>query len=170
MKATFKRNQWIHKTGVTRGFVWAVLLGGEVKPIHENPNTPGDMSSFDDDSLRLVIEEGREQAQRQNERFRHATDRAQILLTVDLALLGFLAALLHHLLGLHGTRELISIVIWIASVGGVVFGTAAAAGVVVVAARFGGIDTTIMSNMPPPVMRELASSYSSSVRNWRANR
>lgn len=164
MRATFEGDKWTHDTGVTRGFVWAMLLGGEVKPTHENPNRPGDLSDFDDASLRLLIEEGREQAQRQNERFRHATDRAQILLTVDLALLGFLAALLHHLLGLHGTREIISVVIWAASVAAVVFGTAAATGVVIVAARFGGIDTTIISNMSPPVMRELASSYASSVR------
>lgn len=164
MRATFDRGKRAHQTGVTRAFVWAVLLGGEVKPNHENPNTPGDLSAFDNESLRLVIEEGREQALRQNERFRHATDRAQILLTVDIALLGFLGALLHHLLGLHGSRETLSIIIWAISVGSIIFGTAAATGVVAVTARFGGIDTTIVSNLSPPVMRELAGDYASSVR------
>ena len=44
---------------------------------------------FDDDSLHLIVDEGRAQIAVQNDRFRHATDRAQLMVTVDLALLGF---------------------------------------------------------------------------------
>lgn len=164
MRAIYSQGLLKHETGATRAFVWAMLFGGEVKPTHKNPNQPGDICKFDDESLRLLIDEGRTQAERQTERFRHATDRAQILLTVDLAFLGFLAALLHHLLQLSGSREIACIALWAISSAFAVFGTVSAAAVVVVSARFGGIDTTIVSNMEPPVLRELARDYASSVR------
>lgn len=41
-------------------FILALLFGGEVRP-SGNPNEPGDLTAFDDDSLRLVIDEGRAQ-------------------------------------------------------------------------------------------------------------
>jgi hypothetical protein len=142
-----------------------MLFGGEVRPTHKNPNQPGDICKFDDESLRLLIEEGRTQAERQTDRFRHATDRAQILLTVDIALLGFMAALLHHLLQLSGGRETACIILWAISSAIAIFATVAAAAVVVVSARFSGIDTTIVSNMSPPILMKLARDYASSVRS-----
>jgi hypothetical protein len=168
VRATFKRKlrkDWQHETGIMRAFVWALLIGGEVLPKHENPNQPGDLSEFDDESLRLIVEEGRSQVDRQSDRFRHATDRGQVLLTVDLALLGFLAALLHHLLQIGGQRETIAVAVWVLSGILAIIGTAAAAAVVVVKASFGVIDATRVTTFPPPVLRCLASEYARTVRD-----
>jgi len=164
MKASFKGKIHTWNMRITWAFILALLVGGDVLPGHTNPNSPGDMQGFDDDALHLVIEEGRAQIDRQNERFRHATDRGQVLLTVDLALLGFMAALLHHLLQLHGKREEIALIVWGVSALLAVIGTATAAAVVAVKATFGGIDTTIVSGMDPPILKKLAEEYAGAVR------
>ncbi len=170
MRATFTKKfrknkpEWKHETGATRAFLWALFMGGDLSPVHKNPNKVGNVSKFDPASLELVIDEGRLQAARQGERFRHATDRGQLLLTVDLALLGFLAALLHHLLQLHGDWKDTSLGIWAISALLTVIGTAAAAAVVVVKATFGGVDTTQMTTWTPPIQQQLALEYAEAVR------
>lgn len=161
MRATF-RNE--HTTGLLRAFLWSILVGGTVAPILPNPNSPGDMSGFDEESLRLVIEEGRRQLDSQAERFRHATDRAQVLLTVALALLGFLAAQIDHLDGLHGYRHWLFWAAWGLAVLLALTGTAAAAATVVVKADFDAVDTTQISAWTPPVLRQLADDYAHVVR------
>jgi hypothetical protein len=169
VRATFtrgfrkKKPEWEHETGATRAFLWALFIGGDLSPVHENRNEVDDVSEFDDESLKLVVDEGRLQAARQGERFRHATDRGQLLLTVDLALLGFLAALLHHLVQLHGDRKCIALGVWAVSALLTVIGTAAAAAVVVVKATFGGVDTTNMTTWSPPILRKLALDYAEAV-------
>lgn len=85
-------------------FVMALLFGGEVLP-DENPNKLENLALFDKDSMQLIVSEGRVQIANQNDRFRHATDRGQLVLTVDLALLGFLAGLLHQILTVVGDRK-----------------------------------------------------------------
>lgn len=164
MKATLRIGQWEHSTGLTRAFILALLLGGEVLPKHDNPNQPADICKFDDQSLQLIVDEGRAQVERQNDRFRSATDRGQILLTVNLALLGFIAALLHHLLQLHGIRETAALAAWGVSATLAILATAAAAAVVVVKGRFGGIDTTKLTTFEPPLLLPLAREYAKAVR------
>lgn len=144
-------------------FVLALLFGGDVRP-SPNPNEPGDLTAFDDDSLHLIVDEGRAQIAAQNDRFRHATDRAQLMVTVDLALLGFLAALLHQVLGVHGDRKWWALGVWCAAALLAVTGTAAAAAVMAVKATFSGIDTTQITTWESPVLRELAGDYAKAVR------
>jgi len=164
MKAILKRDGISRETGVVRAFVSAILINGRVEPSLENPNTPGTLDNFDDDSLKLLVEEGRIQIERQTERYRHATDRGQIVLTVDLAVLGFQAALLMHLLDTQGFKKVVVIVIWTMSVFLSLLATTTAAGVVAVGSTFDGIDTTQVSTMSPPILKELAHDYSRAVR------
>ena len=153
MRATFRK---VHNTGLLRAFLWSVLVGGTVSPALENPNSPGDMAGFDEESLRIVIEEGRRQVDSQSERFRHATDRGQVVLTVALALLGFLAAQLDRVSKVHADRLWVFWAVWGAAALVSLIGTAAAAAAVVVKADFLAVDTTQISTWTSPVLRELA--------------
>ena len=87
-----------------------------------------------------------------------------MLLTVNIALIGFLAALLHHLLQLHQSRRDVAIAFWVLAVLLVLFGTGFAAAVVSTKANFTQIDTTEISRWKPPVLQELARDYADSVR------
>lgn len=104
------------------------------------------------------------QSTAQNDRFRHATDRGQLMVTVDLALLGFLAALLHQVLEVHGDRKWWALGVWCAAALLAVIGTAAATAVMAVKATFSGIDTTQITTWDPPVLRQLAADYAKAVR------
>ena len=149
MRATFRYH---HDTGLLRAFLWSILLGGTVKPTLENPNTAGDMSGFDVESLRLVIEEGRRQLDSQSERFRHATDRAKSYHGCP-PLLGFLGAQLDRLGQLHGDRHWLFWAVWGVAAFLSLAGTAAAAATVVVKADFEGVDTTRISTWTSPGLR-----------------
>lgn len=130
----------------------------------ENPNIPGDTCKIDDASLQLIVSQGRWQLDRQQESFRHTTDRAQTLLTVNIVLLGFIAASFHHIAQISGIREIAALLIWAVGTLFVVLGIAATASVITVAADFDTVDTTKVSNFPHPVLRNVADSYAKSVR------
>jgi hypothetical protein len=152
------------EVGVVRAFTLALLFNGSISAIHGNPNTVTDLKDFDDDSMRLLVEEGRNQMERQASRFRHATDRAQNLLTVDLAVLGFLAALLHQLLRVHKLHLLISIVGLALSGDLAITATVMAAAVTSLPGSFSSVDTTQMTGWDPPILRQLAADYASAVK------
>jgi hypothetical protein len=161
LKATWNQHR---KTRLTTAFILALIFGGRVKPEMENPNVPGDTSEFDDASLELIVNQGRWQLDRQQESFRHTTDRAQILLTVNIIVLGFIAASFHHIVQIAGIREITATVIWAVGALFVVVGIAATASVITVAADFDTVDTTKVSNFPHPVLRKVADSYAKTVR------
>lgn len=164
MKARVSWNTRSYDTGVVRAFTLALLFGGTVSPTHENPNVATDLKEFDDASLQLLIDEGRSQTDRQSSRFRHATDRGQILLTVDLAILGFLVALLHQLLRVHKLHLAFSIITLALSGDLALTATITAAAVVALPGAFSVVDATQMTAWEPPILRKLASDYASAVR------
>jgi hypothetical protein len=161
MKATWNggRKHWL-----TTAFILALLFGGGVKPDHRNPNKPGSITEFDDESLRILIEEGRRQADRQAESFRHTIDRAQALLTASLVAAGFIGEVLRQVTQVKGTREFVGLGFWAIAALLVVVGIAAAAATAIVRADFVVIDTTEISTWKPPVLGELAKDYASAVR------
>ena len=164
MKAKVSWNHRSIEGGVIRAFVLAMLFNGDVSAVHINPNSAIDLERFDEESLRLLIDEGRIQMERQSSRFRHATDRAQILLTVDLAVLGFLAALFHQLLSVHKLHLVISIIALALSGDLAITATIMAAAVTSMPGDFSSVDTTQMTGWIPPIIRELATDYASAVR------
>ena len=94
----------------------------------------------------------------------YARTKSRGTFTVDLALLGFLAALLHQVLQVHGDRKWWALGVWCAAALFAVFGTAAATAVMAVKATFSGIDTTQVTTWDPPVLRQLAADYGKAVR------
>src|SRR5689334_17658944 len=70
-------------------FVLSLLFGTRAQTPIINSNEPGAMAGWNTDELTLLIEEGRRQLDRQTERMRHTTDRAQVLLAIGLAVVAF---------------------------------------------------------------------------------
>jgi len=162
MKATWKREN-SHQLRLTPAFVLSLLLGGRVDPESLNPNEPGDIGDLDEPSLNLIVTEGRRQIDSQAERFKHTTDRAQILLTMSLVVVAFVAAIFGHVVHAHGAREIVGLAFWALAALVTIVGVAAAAAVIVVRADFDTIDTTIISNWNDNVLQRLASAYSNAV-------
>jgi hypothetical protein len=149
---------------LTARFVKALLVGGGASSGIINPNQSGSMNDFDEASLREVITEGRRQLDGQADSFRHATDRAQLLLTVTLVAIGFEAATFGKVTGTSGWIQVIALVLWGIGFCLTILGFAAAASVVVMRAQFMDIDTTQVSTWASPVLHELAKDYAESVR------
>jgi hypothetical protein len=160
MRVTWKKQQDLR---LTTAFVLSLLFGGRVVPPPLNPNKPSDITGFDDESLRLIVDEGRRQSADQSDRFKHATDRAQVLLTAGLAALGLVAALLATVNDASGARRVVATVVW--AIAGVltVLGVATAASVIVVRADFVVVDTTQMTSWSPPLLKQLADDYADAV-------
>ena len=136
-------------------FVLALLFGGEYvrARIQMSPGTSprSTMTPYTSSSTR-----GGPRSRRQNDRFRRRDGYVlELMVTVDLALLAFLAALLHQVLGVHGDRKWWALGVWCAAALLAVTGTAAAAAVMAVKATFSGIDTTQITTWESPVLREL---------------
>jgi hypothetical protein len=150
--------------GVSSAFVLGLITGGTVEPVGENPNLPSDLTTFDDASLKLIVDEGRLQVDRQRERFSHAISRGQTLLTVDLALLGLLATLSHQILHLHKFHFWFFLVTLAGSGYLALYATGVAAAVVTLPGVFSVTDTTQLTGWKPPILQQLAGDYASAVR------
>lgn len=159
------RAVWKSKAlALTPAFVLALVFGGSVTPTLRNPNEPGTLDNHTDDDLRTIIDEGRRQLDNATANFEHVQGRAQSLLTVALAVLGFTAGAWRPLQESDGTQRVIATVLFGAAATFAVLGVAAAAAVIAVRADFDQVDTTQVSNMPSPVLRELALDYASCVK------
>jgi len=149
---------------LTPAFIFALLFGGEVTTTDLNPNQPGRMNEWDADSIRSVIEEGRRQLDSQSERFRHVTDRAQTLLTVALVGLAFSTGVVPRWSNVDGMHRVVATSVSCLGTVLLLLGVGTAAAASVVSARFGTIDTTLLSNEAEPVRPALARHYASAVR------
>ncbi len=149
---------------LTAAFIAGLLFGWEVKGEQESPNHPGDVTEFDELSLRLVVEEGRRQIDNQSERFKHTTDRAQVVVTVSLLALPFWVGLFSLARKSRHWQEWVSGGLWVLAGFLLVCGLAAAAAVAVTKANFEAIDTTQITTWDPPVLRRMAMDYAGAVR------
>jgi hypothetical protein len=145
-------------------FLLSLLLGGPVSALRQNPNQPENIGTFDDADLQFVVDEGRRQIDAQRSDFEHVQSRAQSLLAVGLAVLGFSAGGLGWLTRVHGATYAADLLLWIVAFGVVLIGVGLSASVVVVQANFDRIDTTQMTRWTTPVLRSLAEDYAKSVR------
>lgn len=164
MRAIVKTPGKLHEMGISSAFVLGLLTSRSVEPVGENPNLPSDLTTFDDASLELIVDEGRLQVDRQKERFNHATSRGQRLLTVDLALLGLLASLSHQILHLHKLHFWFFLVSLTVSGYFALYATGVAAAVFTLPGVFSVTDTTQLTGWKPPILRQLAYDYASAVR------
>ena len=139
----------------------AVLFPGIELPTFGSPATHRrNRNAYQtEDDLKLVLEEGRRQLDRQFSDLKDIRSRAGKLLTVGLAEVGVLAAsaqLAFPRGALLLTTWALSMLLALLSVGG-------AASLIVSRAPFGGIETSKLARVRTPVLGRLADSYARSV-------
>jgi len=118
----------------------------------------GSLESWGDEDLKLMIEEGRRQLDRQNSDFEHILSRAQWVFTVGVAVVVSLTAAL-----VKSRPSWPEIAVGALAFGVVVYGVAGAASIMVVRADFKTIDTAILSQRTPPIQKGLAADYSTMI-------
>lgn len=158
---------WFRSGGDGRlvgSFILSLLFDSSPRPGTTNPNTPGELDGFDDESLRLLVDEGRRQIDSQAVRYRHTTDRAQVLVTISLIAIPFWVGVYQLTTKTKGWEHAVSGALWALGGLGILAGLAAAAAVIVAKASFAQIDTTQVSGWKPPVLKGLAADYASAVR------
>jgi len=150
---------------VTLAFVRALLFGGTVQPTTKHPNKVGNLDGFNPKELQIVIDEGRRQLDLANARFEDVQRRAQTLLGIGLATLGFAAGGFGRVQNAgHSIRHTISLYVWILAMVLVLLGVALSAAVVVVKGVFDQTDTPLVTNLERPLQRSLAGVYAEAVR------
>lgn len=146
----FRHGQWIYAVHVA-----ALFAPGRKLPLHPADQLkPQSISTWTPAELRLLIEEGRRQSDRQKADLDELRGRAQWLFTVAVAALGALGA------GLAHTRPgALASVFWAAALLGLAYGVGGATAIMVARADFRVIHAAVLSGLSPPVERELAEAY-----------
>lgn len=145
-------------------FVGNVLTGRPVQVPIINRNVPGDVSGWRPESLVILVEEGRRQLDSQRDRLRHTTERAQVLLGISLALLGFGVSVFEPVLrDADGIGRVAVIAAWAVGFAVSLLAVAGAAASIVSRADLTTIDATRMSTWEEPVISQLAADYATAV-------
>jgi hypothetical protein len=158
--------QWAHnarlETTMYLRHVRGLLIPGvTVAIVQTDTLEPESLDGWGDDALRIVVDEGRRQIDRQSERFDRVRSGAQFLFTTALALLVVLGASAHRVLDHEGVVLRVAWSIGLVAVAG---GTLGAAAILTVKAEFGSIHTALLSRSGPEPLRDLAVAYTQQVR------
>ena len=143
-----------------RVYVWhcaAIFRPGSDVPVFAHPVLfDGDLGGMkDDDDLRMIIDEGRRQLDRQMADLDRIRSRGVTLVTVGLAELALLARGARTTFA-HGTGATVA---WTFAALLVLFGLGGAAALLTAKAEFGRTDTVKAAGEVPPVLRPLALAY-----------
>lgn len=149
-------------------FIASLIFSGPVDVPPVNKNTPGNLNDWDEsvhqDSLKLIVQEGRAQLDRQIERLVNVGGRAQVLLGIGLAVLAYGTAVLTDVVTkTRGATGFIVTLIWIVGILSTLSAVLGAGSIMVVRADFNDVDTTQISNREPPILRSLAADYAEAV-------
>lgn len=112
-------------------------------------------SSYSDDDLRFIVEEGRRQLDRQLSDLEHIRSRANALLTLCIAEIAVLSASAERTLGSGQVPTLL----WLVSATFAALAAAGAASVSTSRAVFGRIDTQGIARSNAPILRRAADTY-----------
>lgn len=139
--------------------VGALLLPGvDAGEFTVHRTEPADVSEWEPDELRLLVEEGRKQLDRQRTEQERVQTRAQYLFTTAAALLAVFVSQTDHLNSL-------ALIGWAVGLVVLTLGLLGAAALMSVRAQFGGIDASLLSHQQPgSVLVRLAGAYASAVR------
>lgn len=144
----------------------AALLvpGRNVKPfstVRGEPSRTGDLSAWGEESLRLLIDEGRRKFDQQAARFDRIRQTAQVVLPIGVALLVVVGSELARIRPeVSDCKRYLLYVGWGLSMVAVLVGTLGSAAILVTKASFGTILPTLLTHQPSEdALRELAKSY-----------
>lgn len=121
-----------------------------------NQPAPAPLSNMTDDDLKVVIEEGRRQIDKQASDLHYIRTRAQWLLTIMIAAS---AALTNATLA--NSPNTLVMALWGVGILLLTLAVLGTTSLIVVAARRGGINTALMGNLSTNVLSGLATSYTS---------
>ncbi len=141
-------------------YVFALIRPGiEVPTFGEPVPYTGDIERFTDDDLKVIVEEGRRQIDRQLADLEKNRARAATMLTVSLAELAVLAASAQRVF----LKGFLASTIWAISAVLVVLAIGGAASLLTSAAAFGRLETRDLATGPTPVLRQAALGYAHAV-------
>lgn len=146
---------WHGQTVYLAHVIGLIAPGMEIPTFHAHQITPQPLDQWCEDDLQHMIDEGHRQLDRQLSDLERIRGRAQWLLTTGAAIT---AAVGTALVGKRPSGCVL--VLWVPSLVFLGLGVAGAAAVMTVRADFKSIDTAVLSNQAPPVVRVLATSYS----------
>lgn len=139
-----------------------VLLwpGGDPGGFTVHPSGPGDVAGWSEDSLRLLVEEGRRQLDRQRSDFDSTQGRAQFLFTAAVALLAVFSSQVGLLRNVSGFL----VASWAAGLLAILLGLLGAAALMSTRGMFGMVDACLLSReTDPPVLQAVAQGYANAV-------
>lgn len=146
-----------------RVYLWhcaAVFLPGVDVPVFAPPAVfDGDLRAMSNDDLKLIVEEGRRQLDRQQGDLERIRSRGATLVTVGLAEIALLSSGARRAFSAGGWET----AAWASAAVLVVLGLAGAAAVLTAKSVFGRTDTAMAAGLAPPVLRPLACAYAEQV-------
>jgi hypothetical protein len=137
--------------------VLALFRPGRGAPVHEaDKNVAGDMSGWSGAQVKTLIEEGRRQIDRQNDDLERVRGRAQVTLTLGLALAGAAGSLRSAV----SSADAVGLwVLWTLALALIAFATLGAAATAVVRADMKMIHAAVLSRYDGDTDRKLARDY-----------
>lgn len=150
---------WVRRVSVYWSHIAGIFLPGDaVLEFSSYQIDAGDVASWPDADLTIVMETGRAQLQRQNSNLEAIRGRAQFLLTLTLAFVGVAVASTDLV-----NRSLFALIPWGLGIA-VAFASAfGAAGVIVARKALGMVDTRLLSQQKPPILSVTARAFADSV-------
>jgi hypothetical protein len=146
----------------SRAYLWyvgALFRPGIEVPVFAEPTRfEGNLKRFDDADLKLLIEEGRRQLDRQIADVERTKSRAGTLLTISAAEIAVLSASANRVFG-HGWPVTLA---WAASALFALLAAGGAASLLTAQAQYGRTDTQNDAAGPLPYLRNLARGYAES--------
>jgi hypothetical protein len=137
--------------------VLALFRPGRGAPVHEaDKNVAGDITGWSDAQVKTLIDEGRRQIDRQNDDLERVRGRAQVTLTLGLALAGAAGSLYATVSSAHTVGLW---VLWILGLASVAFAALGAAATAVVRADMKMIHAAVLSGYKDDIDRQLALDY-----------
>lgn len=149
---TFFHGQWVYLAHVLA----LVRPGAEVPNLRAHQIQAQPLTSWADDELQLMIDEGRRQSDRQLGDLEQIRGRAQWLFTVGAPLVTAIATVFAAFgEGDSGWW----VVLWLVSLLAAGYGVVGAAAIMTIRADFDVIDSAVLSSYQPPVLNRLADDY-----------
>jgi hypothetical protein len=148
----FGRGQWIYLVHVL-----ALLAPGwEMPTVGANPTPPGSLNGWHEEELKIMLDEGRRESDRQVADLVEIRSRAQWLFTFGTPLVVAVASVYAAIgSGDSGWWK----VLWLGSLLAVGYGVVGAAAIVTVRADLNLIDTAVLSRKERPTLESLADDY-----------
>lgn len=152
---------WWREWTIYLRHVLALFVPGSAAPVHDaDKNVAGNLAGWTSGDLRLLVEEGRRQLDRQNDDLERVRGRSQVLLILGLALGGTAGSLR----GIVSTADHCALwILWGVALGVIALAILGAAATAVVRADMETIHAAVLSRRPPGILRGLAADYSAIV-------